>query len=484
MVRLLGTYGLFLHFWANSGYLLLLLRMITNHRRLFYYLFSMAVTAARRLSTKPNTPVFKKQNNNIATRNHHPNSAAVCKYWLQGRCTRNPCRFSHPNQHDYVWKNPNSSPPKRKFINNKENCDFNRTAPKTEQKAIGSKNVNHKENCDYNRTAPKTDASKNDTTEENGVEGESVNCHNLHSWFGDKGLSVLARLEGHSKDVTGIVFPSGSSNLYCGSKDKSLRVWDCNSGQCVDVINFDEECGTLVEEGPWIFAGLRDMIKAWNRETQNAVVIRASGGMVNAITMFEDVLFAGTEDGTVLSWKSTSKSSFSDESTSLKGHTGSVLSLIIGAKKLFSGSADCTIRVWDVESLECKHVLNGHSGDVTSVICWDQYLFSGSLDKTIKVWGATASGNIEEVYRHDADDGVLAFCGMHDSEEKPILLCSCKDNGVCIYDLPSFGLRGRIYSRHDVKAIQVGSEGLLFTGDAAGLVSVWKPNGESVSKSQ
>ncbi|KAJ0638130.1 putative transcription factor C3H family [Helianthus annuus] len=330
MVRLLGTYGLFLHFWGNNGYLLLLLlRMITNHRRLFYYLFSMAVTAAaRRLSTKPNTPVFKRtnqQNNNIVTRNHHPNSAAVCKYWLQGRCTRNPCRFSHPNQHDYVWKNPNSSPPKRKVINNKENCDFNRTAPKTEQKAIASKNVNNKENCDYNRTAPKTEqkaiasknvnnkencdynrtapkteqkatASKNnDTTEENGVKGESVKCHNLHSWFGDKGLSVLARLEGHSKDVTGIVFPSGSSNLYCGSKDKSLRVWDCNSGQCVDVINFDEECGTLVEEGPWIFAGLRDMIKAWNCETQNAVVIRASGGMVNAITMFEDVLFAGTE---------------------------------------------------------------------------------------------------------------------------------------------------------------------------------------------
>ncbi|KAF5766477.1 putative transcription factor C3H family [Helianthus annuus] len=395
MVRLIGVYGIFLHFWANNGYLLL--RMITYHRHLFYYLFSMAVTSAKRLSIKANTSVFKKinqQNNNIATRNHHPNYV-VCKYWLQGRCTRNPCGFLHLNQHDYVWKNPNSSPPKRIFINNKENRDYNRT----EQKAI---------------------ASKNDTTEENGVKGESVKRHNLHSWFGDKGLSVLAWLEGHSKDVIGIVFPSGPNNLYCGSKDKSLRVWDCNSGQCVDVINFDEECGTLVEEGPWIFAGLRDMIKAWNRETQNVVVILESGGMVNAITMFEDILFAGTEDGTFLSWKSTSKSSFSDESTSLKGHTGSVLSLIIGSKKLFSGSADCTIRVrysnhlsryfdcidenrinlftdsgsffvegMGVESLECKHVLNGHSGDVTG--------------------------------------GVLAFCRMHDSEEKAILLCSCRN---------------------------------------------------------
>ncbi|KAI3826801.1 hypothetical protein L1987_00857 [Smallanthus sonchifolius] len=143
------------------------------------------------------------------------------------------------------------------------------------------------------------------------------------------------------------------------------------------------------------------------------------------------------EDGTILSWKSTSKTSFSEEATSLKGHKGSLLSLIVGAKKLFSGSIDHTIRVCDLESLDCKHVLNGHTGDVTSVMCWDQYLLCGSLDKMINVWGATKSGNIEEVYKHDVDDAVVAFCGMHDEEEKPILLCSYKDNGVCLYDLPS-----------------------------------------------
>ncbi|KAI7755296.1 hypothetical protein M8C21_007096 [Ambrosia artemisiifolia] len=437
----------------------------------------MGLTAARRLSTKTDTSVFKRlgtKNQQCIARNHQLKSA-VCKYWLQGRCTRNPCKFLHPDQPKpltlksaHVWKNPNThnsktSPPngklQPKFIKNKENCDHNQIAMNTKHKASA------------------TQVNADDKTE-NGVKNEK--CHHLNSWFGDKGLSMIAQLEGHSKDVTGIVLPSGSNNLYCGSKDKSLRVWDCNSGQCVDVINFDEECGALVEEGSWIFAGLKDMIKAWNRETQTAVVIPASGGMVNAVTMFEDVLFAGMEDGTILSWKSTSKSSFSDEATSLKGHTGSVLSLIVGAKMLFSGSADRTIRVWDVESLECKHVLNGHSGDVTSVICCNQYLFSGSLDKTIKVWGATASGNIEEVYRHDADDGVLAFCGMHDAEENPILLCSCKDNGVCLYDLPSFAVRGRVFTRQDVKAIQVGPEGLFFTGDAAGLVSVWKPNGEAV----
>ncbi|XP_076938208.1 zinc finger CCCH domain-containing protein 48-like [Bidens hawaiensis] len=390
------------------------------------------------------------------TRNH---SAAVCKYWLEGRCTRNPCRFLHPKPPGRVWKNPNSY---NKL--NKENIDCNMIVMKTEQKVLA-------------KTAQTQAKHITNKTDENLVKDD------LRSWFGDNGLSVIAQLEGHSKGVTGIVLPSGSNKLYCGSKDKSLRVWDCSNGQCVDVIDFDQECGTLVEKGPWIFAGLQNMIKAWNCETQNTVVIRASGGMVNAINMYEDTLFAGMEDGSILSWKSTSKNSFS-EVACLKGHTGSVLSLIVGAKQLFSGSADRTIRVWDAESLKCTHVLNGHTADVTSVICWDQYLLSGSLDKTIKVWAATESGSIVEVYKHDVDNGVLAFCGTHDAEKKPILLCSCKDNGVCIYDLPSFAKRGRIYSRHDVKAIQDGPEGLFFTGDAAGSVSVWKPNGESVSKSR
>lgn len=33
--------------------------------------------------------------------------------------------------------------------------------------------------------------------------------------------------------VTGIALPSGSDKLYTGSKDESVRVWDCQSGQVV-----------------------------------------------------------------------------------------------------------------------------------------------------------------------------------------------------------------------------------------------------------
>lgn len=37
----------------------------------------------------------------------------------------------------------------------------------------------------------------------------------------------------HGQVVTGIAFPSGSDKLYTGSKDESVRMWDCQSGQVV-----------------------------------------------------------------------------------------------------------------------------------------------------------------------------------------------------------------------------------------------------------
>ncbi|GJW61902.1 hypothetical protein Tco_0111237 [Tanacetum coccineum] len=64
-------------------------------------------------------------------------------------------------------------------------------------------------------------------------------------------------------------------------------------------------------------------MKIWSLEPQSEVIIHENGGQVNDITMYEDTFFAGMEDGTILSWKSTFETSFCEEPTSLKGHTGS-----------------------------------------------------------------------------------------------------------------------------------------------------------------
>ncbi|CAK9135218.1 unnamed protein product [Ilex paraguariensis] len=79
--------------------------------------------------------------------------------------------------------------------------------------------------------------------------------------------------------------------------------------------------------------------------------------------------------------------------------------------------------------------------------------------------------------------GLLTLCGMHDSEAKPVLLCSCNDNSVRVYDLPSFSERGKIFSKQEVRSIQLGPGGLFFTGDGTGEVRVWKWSTEQTATS-
>lgn len=58
----------------------------------------------------------------------------------------------------------------------------------------------------------------------------------------------------------------------------------------------------------------------------------------------------------------------------------------VAGNRLLSASADKTIRMWDIDSRRCEHVLEDHARPVLSLSVCGNKLFSGSYDYTIKVW--------------------------------------------------------------------------------------------------
>ncbi|GMJ06559.1 hypothetical protein like AT5G51980 [Hibiscus trionum] len=407
----------------------------------------------RRVYNRPGTDSSKNQK--------------VCFHWRAGKCNRFPCPFLHSEP---------SHPPASATVNGSGNHKrFADDSGLSGQPPRRSPNFKNNHNNNWGRIGSKKAVRKTDKVCNYWVRGNCSygdKCKFLHSWSLGEGFSMLNHLDGHQKLVSGIVLPAGMDKLFTVSKDETLRAWDTNSGQCTGVINLGGEVGCMIGEGPWLFVGIPNAVKVWNTQTNQELTLSGPVGQVYAMVVFNDLLFAGTQEG-ILVWKFNPITNTFEPAASLKGHALPVVSLIVGANRLYSGSVDHSIKVWSLETLQCIQTLTEHNDVVMSLLCWDQFLLSCSLDKTIKVWVATQNGNLEVAYTHNEENGVLNLRGMPDMESKPVLLCACNDNYVRLFDLPSFSERGKIFAKQEIRAIEVGPSGLFFTGDGTGF-KVWK----------
>jgi len=255
--------------------------------------------------------------------------------------------------------------------------------------------------------------------------------------------------------------------------------------QCASVVQMGGDVGALLSAPGWLFIGLPHEVQTWNMQTSAQQSLSGPKGQVHALAVSEDgLLFAGTQDGTILEWKFNPITNFFEPAASLSGHSGPVITLLFIGNHLYSGSTDKSIRIWDIGSGQCLQTLEGHSDVVMDLLCWEQFLLSCSLDGTIRVWAVNAAGQLDTTFTHPEDEGqaeprngALKMCGCNDGAGKPVLLVSYNDNIVRLYDLPTFSERGQLFSREEVRALQVGPGGLLFSGDSRGTVKVWRWTG-------
>ncbi|KAK9096491.1 hypothetical protein Sjap_021988 [Stephania japonica] len=451
-------------------------------------------------------------------------SQKVCRFWLQERCNRNPCPYLHSKLPDNNNKNAlkkqnanfssnqlfskkyvrepsthvNSNQPcpdkgrdLRTLISSikqcsakKIPCDENPNAPvkyseqlssycaraneasKAPQKIRDKCRANEaskatqkiQDTCRANEAskAPQktqdkcraNEASKapqkiQDKCCENWMLGKcsyGANCRYQHQWSIGAGFSEVIELSGHDKDVSAIVLPLASDKLFSGSKDGTLCIWDCNTGKCGNVFKTGAEIGCMISEGPWLFVGCPSVIKAVNSQTGADLILSGTFGKIHSLKVGNDMLFAGTQDGTILAWKYNDSSKSFELAASLRGHNLAVVSLFVGAGKM---------------------------------------LYSASMDHTIRVWFRNeSSGNLEAIYTHYVDHGLRLLHGVHDGDGRPVLMCSCNDKTMRLYDLPSFEERGRIFSVEDIHAVDILDRSMFFTGDGAGKIRVWKWSSE------
>lgn len=71
----------------------------------------------------------------------------------------------------------------------------------------------------------------------------------------------------------------------------------------------------------------------------------------------------------------------------MSGHTAIIRCLkIVDLKIAVSDSGDMTLRIWDIETGICRHILTGHQGPIRCLEVSGKLIVSGSNDGNCKVW--------------------------------------------------------------------------------------------------
>ncbi|OQS03322.1 hypothetical protein THRCLA_04385 [Thraustotheca clavata] len=71
----------------------------------------------------------------------------------------------------------------------------------------------------------------------------------------------------------------------------------------------------------------------------------------------------------------------------LEGHIGNVTKVQFVSQNMFiSGSEDFTIRLWCVDSTTTIHIYNGHEGYISCWLILKNRIWSGAADASIRVW--------------------------------------------------------------------------------------------------
>ncbi|NET74319.1 MAG: WD40 repeat domain-containing protein, partial [Sphaerospermopsis sp. SIO1G2] len=145
----------------------------------------------------------------------------------------------------------------------------------------------------------------------------------------------------------------------------------------------------------------------------------------------------------------------------LYGHSNYVFAIAINpqGKTFISGSADKTIKVWDLETGENTKTLTGHSNFVSSVVFSHDgsIIASGSYDKTFKLWHDLKSKTFIE---HSGCVTSIAF-----SNDGKCFATSSMDKTIKIWDVKEEKL---IYTISDHKNY---INAIAFTQDGEKLIS-------------
>jgi len=281
-------------------------------------------------------------------------------------------------------------------------------------------------------------------------------------------------LNGHNQTVRRIVYSPDGKWACSGSIDKTVRIWDMESGLCQHILVHADEvnCVAYSPNGFQVASASDTKVRLFNQGTGECCrTLTGHEKMVESIAYSPkgDQIASGSDDLTVRLWNVVT----GECNHIFVGHCDEVWGIAFSphGDRVASAGHDKTIRLWDVESGNCRHVLEGHIDGIIKVAFspkGDQVISAGR-DGTVRVWDAQ-SGSCSDTLTGHTDP---VFCIAY-SPKGGMVASGGSDDTVRLWDV-SVGSR-HISNGHSqgVRSVKCSPNGrLIATGGMDMTIRLW-----------
>jgi len=176
----------------------------------------------------------------------------------------------------------------------------------------------------------------------------------------------LRTFQGHAFTACAVALSRDGRLVLSSGIEGKLKLWEVSSGRCLRT--FEGHTGSVkaVAACIHIFKGHTSFVKA----------VALSGGLA----------LSGSADNTVKLWEVSTGRCL----RSFEGHTDSMSAVALSGdgRLALSGGGDKTVKLWEVSSGRCLRSFEGHTDSVSTVALRGDggFALSGSADGTIALW--------------------------------------------------------------------------------------------------
>ena len=254
----------------------------------------------------------------------------------------------------------------------------------------------------------------------------------------------IFQYQAHKAIVESVVFSPNNSKIASSSRDRSIKIWDVSTGQCILILDLpldlplDSPKKYLVknlifnQDGNKLFGYSNQQIISWDLDTGNYRILIESRNRICSLNLaYEaDFLVFACENGVVYIWDLNTEEFINQFST----HSGIVLSVKVTEDNQIIACSikDKIVEVWNLNNYESIQTLQSQSYNISLIDISrnGKYLATGSGEKIIKVWDINTGLYLQSLSGHLSEINAITF-----SNTNKILATASVDRTVKIWNI-------------------------------------------------